>query len=270
MKRNKTMTRRFSICCSNVLLLALIIALSLIACRTIKEVSEKDQAASESYYMLAVTCYRDGKVIDAIGSLKEAEKLNPRDVQVKNMFGIIYIGKKMWAAAEKSFKEAIEIDPEFSDAYLNLSTVFMENGEFEKAIEMLKKPANDLMYPRKDLAYDNMGWCYHKLGDNIKAIEYLIMATTENPKQCHAWYNMGLIYKSDSKYSQAVKAFAKCTTVSEKCDKFFLGHYELGIAAFRAKDYEKSKAALTRCVELGKERPEVSECRNYLSTLSQM
>jgi tetratricopeptide (TPR) repeat protein len=235
-------------------------------CGARKEITEQDQAASTNFYRLAVSSYTSGNVIEALGALQEAEKFNPKDPHVKNLFGLIYLGKRMLDQAKKSFEEAIRLDPKFSDAYLHLAIVYMENEQWAKAIDLLTVPANDIMYPRKDLALDNLGWCHHRMGDNVKAIQSLVSATAENPKLCHAWYNLGRIYKSEGRFIEAMRSLEQITRI-EECNGFMLAYYELGIVAFRAKSFDRARSALSRCIELGGENPEAAECRNYLNLI---
>jgi len=250
----------------SMMILAATVAMSVSGCVGHSKITEKDRVASNGYYKLAVNSYTDGKVIMAIKDLEEARKYNPRNAEVENLFGLIYLGKRMFDQAESSFKLAIEINPEFSDAYLNLSTIYMQREQWDKAIETLQYPVSDLTYRAKPMAYDNMGWCYHMKGDDIRALEYLILSTSEDPKLCHAWYNMGLIYKGLAKYPEAIRSFDTLLKV-EGCSKYLYAWYELGIVSVRAKDFDRARTALTKCVELGGSGVEASECRNYLRML---
>lgn len=231
-----------------------------------KTINEQDRAASTNFYRLAVSSFTDGNVIEALGALKEAEKFNPEDPRIKNLYGLIYLGKRMLDEAQKSFEAAIKLDRGFSDAYLHLAIVHMERENWRRAIELLLIPANDIMYPRKDLALNNLGWCYHQLGQNDKAVHSLISATSENPKLCHGWYTLGRVYKSEGRFLEAMRALEQIPRI-EECSNFLLAYYELGIVAFRAKDFERARSALARCVEMAGDRQEGLECRNYLNLI---
>lgn len=226
------------------------------------EITEQDKAASTNYYKLAVNYYSQGNVIEALKALQEADEFNPYNKEVKNLYGLIFLGKKDLEKAEEYLEEAVDIDPKFSDAYNNLGAVLMDKEEWEKAIDNLKVATLDILYPYKDKAYDNMGWCYHKLGNDTKAIEYLRTAVMENHKSCHAWYNLGRVFKEAAQFEDSVEALENSV---KYCDAFLDGHYELGITSFRIKDFDRAKKALTRCSELDGDGVKGSECKNYLN-----
>ncbi len=254
------------------LILAILLAGLSASCDRKKEVTEKDRQAAMSYYRLAVNYFNQQNVIETLKSLKDAEEFDPENVPVKNLFGLVYLGKsrnkpeneKELELAENVLKEAIRLDPKYSDAYVNLAAVYIEKKQWQKAIDSLRAPSEDLMYPRKDIVYDNLGWCYHMLKNDTKAIESLRLAVTENPKSCHAWYNMGLVYKNSVQYEDAIHALKRAV---EQCDRFLSGYYELALVAIKIRKNDIAKPALEKCIELGGEGLEASECRNYLRML---
>jgi len=230
----------------------------------VKDVTEKDRLATTSYYRLAYDFYLNNDVPQAIKSLQEAEKYNPYDRDVKNLYGIIYLGKAMYDKAEASFKETVRIDPQFSDGYVGLAATYMAQNRWQDAIDALKKPSEDITYYRKDVVFDNLGWCQHMLGENDKALTSLKQATMENPKNCHAYYNLGKVYRNLGQYPEAIEAL-KTSVI--RCDKFFYGYYELSLVAIKARDNTTAREALTKCIELGSNSVEARECEKYLKLM---
>jgi len=238
--------------------LALMLAAS---CAANKEITEKDRVAATNFYKLGVTLYHQGNVPEALKNLTEAEQYNPRDKDIKYLFGLIFLGKRLYDRAEESLKAAIDIDPEFSDAYVALASVYIAQEKWQKAIDQLKKPEGDILFASKDKVYDNLGWCHFKLGNAARAIEYFKMAVTEKADNCHAYYNMGLVHKELQQLPEALVAFEMSV---KRCPDFMHGYYELGQAAIKLNDKERARPALEKCVELGKETLQGGECRNYL------
>jgi len=245
-------------------LLLLTIVFAAACAPRVKEVTDKDKEATSSYYRLAYDCYLNNDVPQAIKSLQEADKYNPYDRDVKNLYGVIYLGKAMYDKAEASFKEAIKIDPEFSDGHVGLAATYMAQNRWREALDALQKPSEDILYYRKDVVFDNMGWCQHMLGEKDKAITSLKQATMENPKNCHAYYNLGKVYRDLGQYPESIEALKNSVM---KCDKFFYGYYELSLVAIKARDNSTAKEALTKCVELGANSPEARECEKYLKLM---
>ncbi len=227
----------------------------------IKEVTERDKAASLNYYRLAYDFYRNRDVVQAIKSLREAEKFDPNDVNVNNLYGLIYLGKKMFKESEASFKKAVAAKEDFSDGYVGLSAVYMAQERWQDAVDVLQKPSADILYYRKDVVFDNMGWCYHMLGKEQEAITSLKSALMENPSNCHVYYNLGLVYKDMGQYPESIMSLKRGL---KKCPTFFYGYYELALIAIKARDNATAKDALDKCVELGSNSVEAEECAKYL------
>ncbi len=236
-------------------------------CGKHRKVDEKDMEASDNHYQLALNYYQQSNTIEALKTLERAEELNPNNQDVYYLYGIIYLGKKLHDKSEKAFQRAIEIAPDFSDAYNGLSAVYMDLKEWKKAVDTLQKPASDILYPYRDKVYDNLGWCHHKLGDSEKATEYLIQASHENPKNCHAWYNLGRVYRDSGKFHDAVQAFKQSVSAEKSCSSFLDGQYELAMAAIKIGDHDTARAALGKCVELAQGGERGATCTRYLGTL---
>ncbi len=243
------------------LLLVLLLA---VACTGRNQITPKDRTAAQNYFRLAISNYEAGQVIEALRNLQEAEKFNPEDKHVKHLFGIIYLGKNKFPEAEANLKEAVRLDPEFSDAYNTLAAVYMAQEKWPQAVEALDFPANDLMYPQKAAAFNNLGWCHYKLGNPQKALEYFRSATVENPKFCLAFYNTGIIYKSLAKYTEAIRFFDQAINATEECNNYFQAIFELAQVAIKARDFEKARPALEKCVRLGGSSNEARICRDNL------
>lgn len=247
------------------LILLLVSLCVLPACgRVNKQVSERDKLSAASYYQLALNYFSNNQIIEALQGLKDANGFNPRDPQIHNLYGLIYLYKNMLPEAEKSFKSALLYDPKFSDAALNLAAVFMAQEKWKEALAALKLPAEDIMYRDKDKVFDNLGWCYHKLGDTPKAIMNLNNATMENERNCHAWYNLGMVYAENKRYKEASGALSKVTTY---CTQDFMGFFQLAQAALKSGDLDSARPALERCVALGRGANEAQTCKEQLKAL---
>lgn len=250
-----------------VILSFLVLSVSVGSCAGNKAPSQEDMLKATSYFNLAISAFSSGDVVEALRALKEVEKYDPNNSEGKNLLGLIFLSKGMHSKAEEQFTEAIRLDPKYSDAYLNLSGVYMAEHKWQKAIDILQFPANDLMYRRKDMVFDNLAWCYSMIGKNDAAIENARKATMENAKFCHAWYTLGRVYKRASLLKEAQIALQKSVEPME-CKKFFAAYHELGIVAFNRQDYETAKKALSVCISNDRPfDPKVEECKKYYSQL---
>jgi tetratricopeptide (TPR) repeat protein len=81
-----------------------------------------------------------GNEAAARADLDEALRLHPTNPAVRNFLGVLAASVGEYAEAEQRFREAVERDPRYTDAWLNLGRLYQENG------------AKDPAAPRKALA----------------------------------------------------------------------------------------------------------------------
>ncbi|HET7291998.1 MAG TPA: tetratricopeptide repeat protein [Vicinamibacteria bacterium] len=89
----------------------------------------------------AAALLKDGKLDEAEASFKAIAATTPSIPEVHYNLGLIASRKKDWPAAEASFKRAIELRPEFGDAYSQLADVYTKMGQPEKANEIIQQAA---------------------------------------------------------------------------------------------------------------------------------
>lgn len=97
-------------------------------------------------------------------------KVDPRSgfAQSHYRLGIIYEGKDKPAEAMASYREALEIDPSLTAAYLNLGILLSRQGKYAEAKqELLKAVGQDPGYAR---AYYNLGLVYAEQADADSAL----------------------------------------------------------------------------------------------------
>ena len=100
-----------------------------------------DTAQLQADFKAAATLLQEGKLDESEAAFKELAAKNPSTPEVHYNLGLIATRKKDWPAAEAAFKRAIELRPEFGDAYSQLADVYTKMGQPEKATEVLQQAA---------------------------------------------------------------------------------------------------------------------------------
>ena len=80
--------------------------------------------------------------------------------------------------AASYFAQAIELNPYFVDAYINLGALLEKVGKLEPAEQLLRKAIS--LHPLQPRAHYNLGVVYEKTGDREKAIECYQKAASLN------------------------------------------------------------------------------------------
>lgn len=136
--------------------------------------------------------------------MSESILQNPEDLYSQ---GNKYRDRQKYKEAIKCFKKAVEINPDYKEAWHTLGRTYGDVGKYDKQIECQKNALN--IDPSMNRAWVNMGWAYEQLEDyenwlkcNEKALE--IDSTYYAPL-----YHIGLYYKNKENYPKAIEYFEK-------------------------------------------------------------
>ena len=120
--------------------------------------------------------------------------------------GTCYLAKKDYPQAEKYLTKALEFLPDNVQLYINLSTVYIDTGQADKAEEMFQRLTQ--LSPTAE-TYFNIGVQYYNYQQPEKAVEYFKKTIELNPKFAMAYYDLGLALVSLDKLKEAVVYFEK-------------------------------------------------------------
>ncbi len=167
-------------------------------------VTKKDKEMAESSYNLGIDNYRKGLIIQALRHMIEAEKSNPKDPEIQNLLGMCYFtqGRKL-DLAEKHLIKATKLLPDFSEAWNNLGTLYMETGDLDKAKKCFETALENVLYVTPERSLFNLGMVYYKRGVFYKAVEYFEQAYRANKRFAVTRYYLGLSYLSMGRSKQA-------------------------------------------------------------------
>ena len=101
---------------------------------------------------------------------------------------------------------ALQIKPDYADAYIKLGKLYYLNGDISSAIACLRK-AVSLEPPQKDLVLNNLGLLYAQKGDYQTALGLFEQALSSGLNAEQIYNNIGNAHLSLGNYDQAVEAF---------------------------------------------------------------
>ena len=82
---------------------------------------------------------RDGLYLDALGDLKQARALSPRDVPTLNALGLCLAHLDRTAEAVEAFEAAVAVDPDFAPAHFNRGWASETLGDLDQARSSLER-----------------------------------------------------------------------------------------------------------------------------------
>src|SRR3989449_2067695 len=158
-----------------------------------------------------------------------------------NTLGVAYMNQQRPADAQKYFEQALEADPKFAVARLNLGVSLLAQQKLEPARTALEAAAQQL--PKDTYAWYNLGLVYKDLGETEKGIAAFQHVTQIAPNEPDAYYFIGYLNAQLQKYDEAIGAFQKGLALSP-----FHASSEFGLARAlqRKGDAAAAREHLTR------------------------
>ena len=133
----------------------------------------------------------------------------------------------------------------------NLGVVLIHQKRYPEAIEVLKLSAGEVMNREPWLAYGNLGWAYIETGELDLAIDVLKRAMFDQPKYCVGLFRMGQAQYLKHDYESAESSLRKAVSIEEPgCNQIQEAYHLLGMSLIRQENIEEAKAALLRCEEI--------------------
>lgn len=152
-----------------------------------------------------------GQYEKAVDEFKKAIEINPNYVNAYNNLGMAYEEMGLFDKAIVEYKKAIQLKPNYKRAHGNLGSVYGKKRLFDRAIAECKEaieidPAYADAHNNLGIAYINKGWVDQAMTEFKKAIEL-------EPNHMNAHYNLGLVYLVKKMYREAVNEFKKAIRI---------------------------------------------------------
>ncbi len=211
---------------------------------------------------------------------EDAVKKSPFKPRAHTNLGLAYDAAGEFDRALAEYSRALQINPEYAEAYCSRANTYYYLGEYQKAINdynraiALKPYRADFYFSRGfargktgDLkgaisdwtetlrldrycaeAYYNRGFAYYLMADLTQAIADYTSALTIYPKYRDAYYNRGVAYAKKGEVGKAIEDFNRTIALSPQ---YAEAYYNRSLAYFLAGDYARAHSDLKKAEELG-------------------
>ena len=186
-----------------------------------------------------------------LGDLEEAESfatqalaINRYVLGANEILGMIYQNKSNFLQAIESYRKELAVNPNSSNSLLNCSSLLIQDGQHEAAIQLLSKSTVSIPceqstillarayqsigkfreaifeYQKLDLSQINnkripydFGLCLLRIGDNSNAIRAFQISIKIDGLFLSAWGNLGNALKAEGRFSEAIQATQRVLTL---------------------------------------------------------
>jgi len=176
-------------------------------------VDHKAQVTARMHQSVGSRHLEDGKVALAIRELRAAEELNPADKWIQLTLAEAYRRRGLVEDAESHLLTSLAIDPDFQEARLTLSGLYVQAERYEEAIVQTEWLVNDPTFGQPWLALTNQGFAESKLGRSTAARKSLQLATEYHDRYWRAFLNLAILDAEEGKQLDAIERLEYVTSL---------------------------------------------------------
>lgn len=242
--------------------------ISLVACGNKQKVKRLESA--QLHFRAAQELFLKDENIQALAEAKRAEELNKKDPQVQNFLGILYAQIEEFETAEMHMRNAVDLEPRYAEARVNLCGFLMRKNEYEEAIKHCKVAAEDVTYPNAERAYHNLGLMYEDTDRDAEAEKMFKKALIHNKNFVLSLESLGKMHFENKDYEQAQEFLSRADEACMASPKGAWGlscpeaQYHLALTYFAMKNKKQGMTALQHCIETDPEDTLKKKCQNNL------
>jgi tetratricopeptide (TPR) repeat protein len=197
---------------------------------------------AEAHSLLGTALATEERRRESLDELLEAARLKPNSAVIYERLGLVMSHFSETAAARQAFEKAVSLDPNRSNARLNLAMLSAQAGDYATAarqLDFLHQITNSSI--RMPLVRYLRAKIYDDVFDFDKAIAELKLALKADPSFADAWFELGVAQRALQNNSPALEAFEQAAKLNPED---FDTQYQLGTQALRTGNFSEAIAHL--------------------------
>lgn len=251
--------------------------------------AKRDPDQSQVRYQLAVGYFHNQRVEAAIEELQQAIVLDPENAEAYNMLGLVSLKQaydygaeaeihaclkgadeqsvraeenRKLQEAQRRFRKAVELRPNYAEAWNNISVVSLLLRQWDQAITGAENALKEPTYDAPVFARANLGWAYFHKKDLQKAWKELYESVSRAPGFCVGRYRLAKVYLERGDIEQAVEAIDPLLADGKRCpiqEAFLLG----GLLHQKQRQSQRAREIFQACADMSPRSCAAEECRRY-------
>ncbi len=214
------------------------------------------------HYVQGEAYVRNGQYGAAIAAYTKAIELNPQFAEAYCGRGHAYRQMREYDAAIKDYTKAVELKPDYAEAYNNMGYAHFDLKQYAEAIAAYKKTV--AIKPDYADAHYGMGVAHDRLKQYTEAIAAYKKAIAIKPDYAAAYCDMGTAYYQMERYTEAIAAYKKARTVDPD---YAYAYYCLGVTYEATQQFAEALSAYERYVALAPQGELADHARKRIPAL---
>jgi tetratricopeptide (TPR) repeat protein len=220
--------------------------------------SIREQFVDDYSYARAGQAYRfKGDHEGAVRSYRQALEMNPNSAVYHNNLGLSLAEGGKLEEAKAEFINALEYDPDQKDVHNNLGSLLRRQGNFEEAIAHYREAVR--IDPEHVEAQLSLGTALSEFGRLKEAAVHLSQAARLDPRNPFPLYHLGIVWHKQGRLDEAAALYGRAL---EQEPNFVPAN--LGLAAIRARAKDPELRDLDEAIQLATKACELTGHRDPL------
>jgi len=222
------------------------------------ELLHDDQAAEK--YLVPVIKYAPKTITAHIGMARINARKKEASLAFKEYVtaGILLYNNHLYEEAQRVLNEALALNPSIPGVYYYMAKIHEDMNHYSLALYYYKE-ANRLLSDNDLMIH--IGYLYGVKKDYAKAIEYLNLVSSREPKNPRPYFFKGLFSLWQEDYPNAEKLLQAAISLDDKSETYY---FYLAIVMDRMTRLEQAIASLEKAI---KYNPMSGRAYNYLGYL---
>ncbi|MGL5941490.1 MAG: tetratricopeptide repeat protein [Waterburya sp.] len=196
----------------------------------------------------ALTIRELGKFDQALEVVNRAIKIKPENASLRSDRGGLLVKLGQFSAAEKAYTKAIDLEPQ-SIFYYDRSLLYGHAKEWKLALADLDRAIE--VNPEYTKAYLNRGIVYKNLQELQLAFNDFNSAIQLDPNNAEAYLNRGALYGKQQKWDLALSDYSQAISLDSQNAEAYIGR---GLVHFQLKKESEAIADLKKAQKLFSEQ----------------
>jgi len=162
-----------------------------------------NQRRAEIRMQLAIGYFQQGQLNVALDEIKQALQIEPNYADAYSVRGLIYMEMGETALAQDNFQRAMRLAPNNPDLSNNYGWFLCKNGQEKQSIEYFEAALRNRNYQSPAKALNNAGACSLKMKDLDAAERYLTEAFRQEPGNLDTNANLAKLHYARGDYQRA-------------------------------------------------------------------